>query len=54
MVEGHDLGGDPREIASYYATAGHPRLAEKTGEVSPRFLLKMLAWIEKAIILDES
>lgn len=53
MVEDNELGGDPREIAALYATTSHPRLAEKTKEVSPRFLLKMLAWVEKEIVLDE-
>jgi hypothetical protein len=48
------MGGDPRQIAAFYATTSHPRLAEKTKEVSPRFLLKMLAWIEKEKVLDES
>lgn len=54
MIEDHELGGDAREIAAFFATTGHPRLAEKTKEVSPRFLLKMLAWIEKEKVLDES
>lgn len=54
MVEGHELGGEPREIAAYYATSSYPRLAEKAKEISPRFLLKMLAWIEKEKVLDES
>lgn len=54
MVEGSELGGDPREIAAFYATTSHPRLAEKTKEVSPRFLRKMLAWIEREKVLDES
>ncbi|MFZ0546825.1 MAG: hypothetical protein WAM60_15370 [Candidatus Promineifilaceae bacterium] len=53
MIEGNDLGGEAREIAALYATTGHPRLAEKTKEVSPRFLLKMLAWIENEKVLDE-
>ena len=54
MIEDHELGGDPRQIAAFYATTSHPRLAEKVKEVSPRFLLKMLAWIEKEKVLDEN
>lgn len=54
MIEGHELGGKPTEIASFYASAAHPKLAEKTNEVSPRLLLKLLDWIENAISLDES
>jgi hypothetical protein len=54
LIEGSDMGGDAREIAAFFATTSHPRLAEKTKEVSPRFLLKMLAWIESSKELDES
>lgn len=54
MIENNDLGGDPREIAAFYATTSHPRLADKTKEVSPRYLLKLLAWIENELTLDES
>ncbi len=54
VLDGHPMGGEAKEIAAYYATVGHPRLAEKTKEVSPRFLLKLLAWMENANILDES
>lgn len=54
MIEGSELGGDPREIAALYATTSHPRLAEKTKEISPRLLLKILAWMENEIPLDES
>jgi hypothetical protein len=54
MLEGHELGGKPQEIAGFYASAVHPKLAEKTDQVSPRFLLKLLDWIENAISLDEN
>lgn len=53
-IEGHELGAESREIAAYFATVGHPRLAEKTDEVSPRFLLKLLAWIENELPVDEN
>jgi pimeloyl-ACP methyl ester carboxylesterase len=54
MLENNEMGGDPREIAAFYATTSHPRLADKTKEISPRFLLKILAWMEKEFDLDES
>jgi hypothetical protein len=54
MLEGHEIGGEPREIAAFFASLGHPRLADKTNEVSPRFLLKMLSWIENELPVDES
>lgn len=54
MIEDNEMGGDPREIAALFATTSHPRLADKTKEVSPRFLLKILAWMESEIPLDES
>lgn len=53
LIENSELGGDPREIAAFYATISHPRLADKTKEVSPRYLLKLLAWIENEIGVDE-
>lgn len=53
MLEGHELGSDARELAAYFASLGHPRLAEKTNEISPRFLLKMLTWIEKELAANK-
>jgi hypothetical protein len=48
LVEGQPLGGDVAEMTALYETAGQPRRAERTKEVSPQFLMNLLAWMEQA------
>ncbi len=43
--EGHPLGGDKQEMALLYKSTAEPRRAERTAEVSPQFLLDLLAWM---------
>lgn len=45
--EGHALGGDKRELAELYKVTAEPRRVERTAEVSPQFLLDLLAWMKK-------
>lgn len=45
--QGKALGGDEDELSSLYQTCGEPRRRESVPEISPAFLLEMLAWIEE-------
>lgn len=42
--EGNSLGGDKQELAALYQTAGDPKRLERTKEISPQFLYKLLKW----------
>jgi hypothetical protein len=45
--EGHPLGGEKQEMAQLFKSTAEPRRAERTADISPQFLLNMLAWMEQ-------
>ncbi|MCI0396726.1 MAG: hypothetical protein L0322_17545 [Chloroflexi bacterium] len=47
MVEGDPLGGEANEIAAFFSSAGQPRTAERSREVTPALLKKLLGWVEQ-------
>jgi hypothetical protein len=45
--EGHPLGGDPDELGALLETCREPRRLERTREINPAFLIKLLNWLQK-------